>query len=312
MAHLMTRGHLLHTSCGSPHYASPEIMQGLKYDAKATDVWSMGVILFAMLTGSLPFDHDNIPRLIGLVIKGRYTIPRYLAADEADLIQRMLMVNPVQRITLPQIRAHSCFVSTSHFQIATNPVLDRSVLEPLDRAGHSGGAGHLSNHLSCGDTTAHVWCINHGPLSRCPYHSPAQQPTSMSCVPTSSISLNLSLGGLSSWQQELQVEVLDDALLVDLESMGLSRAGGRAELESRVRGTASSDVCLNVPPSQVQLVYKLMSDRKYARLNELSHISPSVEVLRRTQLSESMPAHVSADGFIDTRAIDRIDGQSMF
>ena len=64
MAALESNGKLLETSCGSPHYAAPEIVSGLKYHGAASDVWSCGVILFALLTGRLPFDDENIRNLL--------------------------------------------------------------------------------------------------------------------------------------------------------------------------------------------------------------------------------------------------------
>jgi serine/threonine protein kinase len=73
MASLMKQNKLLQTSCGSPHYASPEVVMGNKYDGSAADVWSCGVILFALLTGKLPFDDDNIRRLLGKVFKFFFT-----------------------------------------------------------------------------------------------------------------------------------------------------------------------------------------------------------------------------------------------
>ena len=83
MAQLMKNNSILKTSCGSPHYASPEIIEGHTYDAKVTDVWSIGVILYALITGSLPFDHDNIPTLLSMVTKGVYQTPAHVPSDVA-------------------------------------------------------------------------------------------------------------------------------------------------------------------------------------------------------------------------------------
>ena len=107
MAQLMKNNSILKTSCGSPHYASPEIIEGQTYDAKVTDVWSIGVILYALITGSLPFDHDNIPTLLSMVTKGHYTTPAHVPSDVAHLISRMLTVDPKKRIKLSEIRTPS-------------------------------------------------------------------------------------------------------------------------------------------------------------------------------------------------------------
>lgn len=100
MAALERNDKLLETSCGSPHYASPEIVAGLTYHGSSSDIWSCGIILFALLTGRLPFDDDNIRTLLAKVKVGKFTMPAELPSDAKDLIRRMLEVNPARRITV--------------------------------------------------------------------------------------------------------------------------------------------------------------------------------------------------------------------
>ncbi|KAI5996299.1 hypothetical protein EDD15DRAFT_2365126 [Pisolithus albus] len=99
----------LETSCGSPHYASPEIINGFKYAGSATDIWSCGVILFALLTGRLPFDDKDVRTLLAKVRGGKYEIPAYVDPLAKDLLTRMLIVDVRRRITIPQIMAHPWF-----------------------------------------------------------------------------------------------------------------------------------------------------------------------------------------------------------
>lgn len=107
MAALESNGKLLETSCGSPHYAAPEIVSGLKYHGAASDVWSCGVILFALLTGRLPFDDENIRNLLLKVQAGSYEMPTDEISREAqDLIMKMLEVDPIKRITTENILKH--------------------------------------------------------------------------------------------------------------------------------------------------------------------------------------------------------------
>ncbi|GAA5855207.1 hypothetical protein JCM8547_008984 [Rhodosporidiobolus lusitaniae] len=106
MAALERGGKLLETSCGSPHYASPEIVAGLNYHGSSSDIWSCGIILFALLNGNLPFDHSDIRTLLSLVKKGQFRMPPELPADAQDLIKRMLIVDPERRITMEEIRRH--------------------------------------------------------------------------------------------------------------------------------------------------------------------------------------------------------------
>ncbi|KAI5964587.1 GIN4 [Candida pseudojiufengensis] len=108
MAALESNGKLLETSCGSPHYAAPEIVSGLKYHGAASDVWSCGVILFALLTGRLPFDDENIRNLLLKVQAGNYEMPIDEISKEAqNLISKMLEVDPTKRISTEKILKHS-------------------------------------------------------------------------------------------------------------------------------------------------------------------------------------------------------------
>ncbi|OSX61070.1 hypothetical protein POSPLADRAFT_1146716, partial [Postia placenta MAD-698-R-SB12] len=96
----------LETSCGSPHYASPEIVNGHKYTGTATDIWSCGVILFALLTGRLPFDDKNVRTLLNKVKVGKYEMPAYIDPLARDLLTRMLVVDVSRRISMTDILAH--------------------------------------------------------------------------------------------------------------------------------------------------------------------------------------------------------------
>ena len=74
------------TSCGSPNYAAPELIEGLSYDGTLADIWSCGVILYALLTRSLPFESDSIPELFEMIRNASYILPDYLSAEAQDLI----------------------------------------------------------------------------------------------------------------------------------------------------------------------------------------------------------------------------------
>lgn len=106
MAALEVDEKLLETSCGSPHYASPEIVAGKNYHGAPSDIWSCGIILFALLTGHLPFDDENIRKLLMKVQNGRFIMPTDLSWEAKDLISKMLQVNPDDRITIEGILRH--------------------------------------------------------------------------------------------------------------------------------------------------------------------------------------------------------------
>lgn len=105
--------HKLRTSCGSPHYAAPELIGGHKYRGDKVDIWSMGVILYASLCGRLPFDVEGVGNdrerlnpLLNKIRKGEYEMAQEFTKDAANLIWRILQVNPKDRIALDQIWKH--------------------------------------------------------------------------------------------------------------------------------------------------------------------------------------------------------------
>ncbi|XP_034418699.1 MAP/microtubule affinity-regulating kinase 3a isoform X12 [Cyclopterus lumpus] len=95
-----TMGNKLDTFCGSPPYAAPELFQGKKYDGPEVDVWSLGVILYTLVSGSLPFDGQNLKELRERVLRGKYRIPFYMSTDCENLLKRFLVLNPSKRGTL--------------------------------------------------------------------------------------------------------------------------------------------------------------------------------------------------------------------
>uniref|UniRef100_A0A182QH29 non-specific serine/threonine protein kinase n=1 Tax=Anopheles farauti TaxID=69004 RepID=A0A182QH29_9DIPT len=106
MASLQPAGSMLETSCGSPHYACPEVIRGEKYDGRRADVWSCGVILYALLVGALPFDDDNLRQLLEKVKRGVFHIPHFVPPDCQSLLKGMIEVNPEKRLTLAEINKH--------------------------------------------------------------------------------------------------------------------------------------------------------------------------------------------------------------
>mmetsp|Transcript_12544 Transcript_12544/g.18959 ORF Transcript_12544/g.18959 Transcript_12544/m.18959 type:complete len:596 (-) Transcript_12544:19-1806(-) len=109
LSNIMRDGDFLKTSCGSPNYAAPEVISGDLYAGAEVDIWSCGVILYALLCGSLPFDDDYIPALFQKIKNGEFTVPTYVSPSCKDLICSMLRVDPLKRITIEEIRVHPWF-----------------------------------------------------------------------------------------------------------------------------------------------------------------------------------------------------------
>nr|D3ZML2.1 RecName: Full=Serine/threonine-protein kinase BRSK2; AltName: Full=Brain-specific serine/threonine-protein kinase 2; Short=BR serine/threonine-protein kinase 2; AltName: Full=Serine/threonine-protein kinase SAD-A [Rattus norvegicus] len=110
MASLQVGDSLLETSCGSPHYACPEVIRGEKYDGRKADVWSCGVILFALLVGALPFDDDNLRQLLEKVKRGVFHMPHFIPPDCQSLLRGMIEVDAARRLTLEHIQKHIWYI----------------------------------------------------------------------------------------------------------------------------------------------------------------------------------------------------------
>lgn len=98
--------HLLNTFCGSPFYAAPEMILGKRYEGPEVDMWSLGVILFALLCGHLPFDDDDVKELYRKISSASYVTPSYLSDQSKEIIGRMITVHPKKRATLEEIKKH--------------------------------------------------------------------------------------------------------------------------------------------------------------------------------------------------------------
>ena len=101
---------LLSTKCGSPSYASPELIMGRPYDAFKTDIWSCGIILYGMLCGYLPFDGDDTKELFMEILKCDPEYPFILSDSSISLIQSMLQSDPDDRITIEEIKRSEIYL----------------------------------------------------------------------------------------------------------------------------------------------------------------------------------------------------------
>lgn len=109
LSNMMMDGEFLRTSCGSPNYASPEIISGRLYAGPEIDIWSCGVILYALLCGTLPFDDEHVPTLFRKIRAGVFPIPDYLNESVVSLLNHMLQTDPMKRATIQDIIQHDWF-----------------------------------------------------------------------------------------------------------------------------------------------------------------------------------------------------------
>ena len=106
LSNLYKTNELLKTACGSPCYAAPEMIAGKKYVGLRVDIWSAGVILYAMVCGYLPFDDPDTQLLYRKIMNGDYSIPSHVSPEGKQLIKAILNTDPESRFTIEQIRSH--------------------------------------------------------------------------------------------------------------------------------------------------------------------------------------------------------------
>ncbi|KAM7015954.1 serine/threonine-protein kinase BRSK2-like isoform 12-T12 [Tautogolabrus adspersus] len=134
MASLQVGDSLLETSCGSPHYACPEVIRGEKYDGRKADAWSCGVILFALLVGALPFDDDNLRNLLEKVKLGVFHMPHFIPPDCQNLLRGMIEVDAGKRFTLEQIQKHTWYLAGKNEPEPEQPVPRKVAIRMLAAA----------------------------------------------------------------------------------------------------------------------------------------------------------------------------------
>ena len=117
LSRFVGKNNLVTTPCGSPCYASPECISGKAYNGKTNDVWSVGVILYAMVTGQLPWTKRNQTQLFEQIKKGEYSIPSYVSKGCCDLIRKLMTVDCKKRITLSNAMSHPWFADAKSAEI---------------------------------------------------------------------------------------------------------------------------------------------------------------------------------------------------
>lgn len=124
---------LLHTTCGTPNYVAPEVLADKGYDGAMADTWSIGVILFVFLAGFLPFDEATMSALFKKIARADFTYPSWFTEDAKDLIGKILVVDPKQRLSIPQIRAHPWWKKDGPY--ATEDPTQNGILQDVGGSG---------------------------------------------------------------------------------------------------------------------------------------------------------------------------------
>ncbi|XP_061432783.1 serine/threonine-protein kinase SIK3-like [Lethenteron reissneri] len=119
-----TPGQLLKTWCGSPPYAAPELFEGKEYEGPKVDIWSLGVVLYVLVCGALPFDGSTLQNLRARVLSGKFRIPFFMSTECEHLIRHMLVLEPSKRLSMEQACRHKWMKSGD-----PDPEFDRLLVE---------------------------------------------------------------------------------------------------------------------------------------------------------------------------------------
>ena len=126
------KNQLLTTACGSPCYAAPEMINGEKYYGLKTDIWSSGIVLYAMLCGFLPFEDSDNEKLYKKITEGKFQTPNFLTDSAKDFLHQILNVDPKTRITIPQMKKHPWFNLINPKMNMSEGLLLNKVIVPID------------------------------------------------------------------------------------------------------------------------------------------------------------------------------------
>ena len=132
LSNFYQKNNILYSSCGSLCYASPEMVEGKKYSGSCVDIWSSGIVLFAMLCGYLPFTDSNEQKLFKKIVEGKLYFPHYLSEQAKDLLNKVLTKDPLKRITINKIKKHPWF-NLNNPKITMSPgFLINEIVIPID------------------------------------------------------------------------------------------------------------------------------------------------------------------------------------
>jgi len=154
---------LLKTCCGSPCYASPELLSGSIYSGPLADVWSAGIILYTLLVGRLPFEDDNLTQLYKKIQSGIFHMPSWLSKDAKSMINSMLQVNPKNRSNIQQLLKHpwiNAYRSSDYVEVQKGQI-DEELLWQVHKYFQTTQYGELRRNIltKFGYQTATYWLL---------------------------------------------------------------------------------------------------------------------------------------------------------
>ncbi|KAG7613445.1 NAF/FISL domain [Arabidopsis suecica] len=178
---------LLHTTCGTPAYVAPEVINRKGYDGTKADIWSCGVVLFVLLAGYLPFHDSNLMEMYRKIGKADFKAPSWFAPEVRRLLCKMLDPNPETRITIARIRESSWFRKGLHMKQKKmeKRVKEINSVEAGTAGTNENGAGASENGAGPSENGDRVTEENH-----------TDEPTNLNAFDLIALSAGFDLAGL--------------------------------------------------------------------------------------------------------------------
>ena len=132
LSNIYPKNNILFSSCGSPCYASPEMIMGKNYTGSGIDIWSSGIVLFAMLAGYLPFVDNDEQKMYKKIVEGKLYFPQRISNSAKDLLQKLLEKDPLKRISISEIKKHPWF-KKGDIKLNMSPgLMMNEIITPID------------------------------------------------------------------------------------------------------------------------------------------------------------------------------------
>ena len=123
----------LKTACGSPCYASPEMIAGKRYHGLDTDLWSLGVILYAMTVGYLPFEDSDTNKLYKKILSCEYLVPGYVDKQAKDMMKHIMQIDPKKRYKINHIKEHPWYAKLQQNTLMEGMIIGKDEIPVLEQ-----------------------------------------------------------------------------------------------------------------------------------------------------------------------------------
>jgi serine/threonine protein kinase len=190
-----TRAELLHTTCGTPNYVAPEVLGKDGYDGKKADVWSVGVILYVLLAGYLPFDENTMAALFSKIKSADYEFPDWFSPEARDLIAMILVPDPHKRPRISDIKNHPWMMKGD-----SGP----TPMPPTNHAANHGAPPSVNPVNNYGNAATHMPTTPTPPATSASVHPPVAPSTPQHQAPSSAAAAAANIQSPRPPQQQTQ------------------------------------------------------------------------------------------------------------